>query len=111
MVCVSCEILHLFVDWPLLIICLYYFNCYNFHVCSRSGVGECTCVWRVSEGRRLMNQRVVGVLIGVMKKEEIYIPLIAVGWKLGAGRLDKCLGYSCSPELSRNFSSLLQITI
>jgi hypothetical protein len=37
------------------------------------------------------------MLIGVMKKEEIYIPWVAVGWKLGAGRLDKCLGYSLQP--------------
>jgi len=31
-----------------------------------------------------------------MKKEEMYIPWVAVGWKLGAGRLDNCPG--CRPE-------------
>jgi hypothetical protein len=36
---------------------------------------------------------VVGVLIGVMKKEEMYIHWVAVGWKLGAGRLNKCPGH------------------
>ena len=32
----------------------------------------------------------VGMLISVMKKEKMYLPWVAVGWKLGAGRLDKC---------------------
>jgi len=67
--------------------CLYCFNCYNFHVFDSSGVGVCTGVWRVFDGRRLTNRCVVGVLIGVMKKEEIHIRWVAVGWKLRAGRL------------------------
>jgi len=30
------------------------------------------------------------VLIGVTNREKIYILWAAVGWKLGAGRMDKC---------------------
>ena len=44
----------------------------------------------------LTNRCVFGMLIRVMKKEEMYIPWVAVGWKLGAGRLDNCPG--CRPE-------------
>jgi len=48
------------------------FNCYNFRVCSSSGVGGCNDVWRVPENSRLTNRFVVGMQIGVMKKEEMY---------------------------------------
>ena len=47
----------------------YNFNCHNIGVCSSSGLGGCIHVWRAPEGRRLMNRCVVGMLIGVMKKE------------------------------------------
>jgi len=59
-------------------------------VFSSGDVGACTGVWRVFEGSRLTDWCVVGVLIGVMKREEMYILWVAVGWKLGTGRLDKC---------------------
>jgi len=53
------------------------------------GAGECTVVWRMSVGSSLTDW-CVGVLLGVMNRVEKYILWAAVGWKLGAGRLDKC---------------------
>jgi len=91
--CLVCEVLPIFCRVVIANnkFILFQFNSHNFHVCSSGGVGECNRVCRVS----LRQQTCESTYFWYVKwrcDEEMYIPWVVVGWKLGARWLDKCPG-------------------